>query len=186
METMISYLHKLSVYPTLFYGIALEFCGLKTWYTRIDEHCVLGAMPMRRNYKSIIEKEKIKAVLTLNKDHELVLSLPRTEWSSLGIDYLQIGIQDYIGLPDLEQIIEGVDFIQKHRKLNQTVYVHCKAGRYRSAFFVACYLMNSRGMKPDEAVEFIKNLRPSVILEKERQAAAMYNYYSYLKRMGSK
>jgi atypical dual specificity phosphatase len=177
---MISALHKLSAYPTLMYNVFLEYVGLKQWYTRIDDHCVLGAMPMQRNYKHIIEKENIKAILTLNKDHELELSIPKSEWKSLNIDFLQIGIEDYIGLPELSQIQTGVSFIKKHRDQNQTVYVHCKAGRYRSAFFVACYLINTRKMKPKEAIEFIKELRPNVILHRESQLIALEAYYTHI------
>lgn len=178
--SLFSYLHKVSVYPTLWYGVFLESVGLRTWYTRVDEHCVIGAMPMRRNYKEIVEKENIKAILTLNKDHELALSLPRSEWSSMGIDYMQIGIDDYIGLPDLQQIVSGVEFINKHKSMNQCVYVHCKAGRYRSAFFVACYLINSKKMTPDEAIAHLKKLRPIVMLSRKSQYVAMKSYYDHL------
>jgi atypical dual specificity phosphatase len=177
---VISIVPKLLVYPTLFYGVALEYAGLRKWYTRFDDHCILGAMPMRRNYKEIVAKENVKAVLTLNQDHELLYSLPKAEWTKMNIDYKQIGINDYVGLPSLEQIAEGVEFISKHTSCNNTVYVHCKAGRYRSALFVACYLMHSRNMKPEEAVEYIRNLRPNVILHRVKQTVIMKTYYDGL------
>jgi atypical dual specificity phosphatase len=161
----------------------MEALGLIKWYTRIDEHCVLGAIPLRHNYKSIVENENIKAVLTLNNDHELVKSLSQSEWASMGIDYKQIGINDFVGLPDLEQIKEGVEFINKHRDMNQTVYVHCKAGRYRSALFVACYLIRSKNMHPREAVQYIRSLRPHVILHRSKQVNLMENYHQYLKSL---
>jgi atypical dual specificity phosphatase len=136
------YLSKFFFMPSLLYNMTREFVGQWKWHTRIDDHCVLT------NYKSIVEKESIKAVLILNKDHELVMSLSKSEWTDMGIDYKQIGIDDYFGAANLEQIFEGVEFINKHTSMNQTIYVHCKAGRTRSALFVACYLMKTRNMNP--------------------------------------
>lgn len=175
-----SFIQKLAFYPSIYYGVALEYCGLRQWYTRIDDYCILGAMPMKRNYKDIIEKENIKAVLTLNQDHELEYSIPKSEWLSLGVDFLQVSVQDFVGVADLEQIEKSMSFIAKHKKLNQTVYVHCKAGRYRSALIVACYLINEKKMKPLEAVEHLKKLRPIVIFDKQRQIDALNNYFNHL------
>lgn len=175
-----SFLNKLVLYPTIVYGVALEYCGLREWYTRVDNHCILGALLMKRNYKEIIQKENVKAVLTLNEDHELAYSVPRSEWLNMGVDYMQIAIPDYHGVASLDQIKMGVDFILKHKSMNQCVYVHCKAGRYRSALIVACYLINTNKMKPEEAAEYLKSIRPHVTLKFKRQSNAMNIYYDYL------
>ncbi|CAF0879025.1 unnamed protein product [Brachionus calyciflorus] len=176
-----SLFHKLAFYPTVLYGVTLEYLGFRKWYTRIDEHCVLGALPMKRNYKEIIQKENIKAVLTLNQDHELELSIPQKEWMNEGVDFLQVSVEDYTGVANLEQIEKSLTFITKHKNMNQCVYVHCKAGRYRSALIVACYLIHHKNMSPQEAIEHLKMLRPIVILEKKRQLDALDEYFKYLK-----
>lgn len=178
---MAYYAGKLFLYPTICYGMALEYFGYRTWYTRIDDHCVLGALPMIHNYKTIVEKENIKALLTLNEDHELLYSIPKDEWLALNVSYKQMPILDYVGTPNLEQIKECVDFIDKHKKSNECVYVHCKAGRYRSALIVACFLIKDRKMEPFEVIKLLKELRPSVVLELPRQINAMNSYYDYLK-----
>lgn len=177
---MQTFLNKLAVYPTIYYGCALEFLGIRTWYTRIDDYCILGALPMKRNYQKIIEKENIKAVLTMNENHELAYSIPAHEWKRLGIDYKQTPVIDYTGVASLEQIKDSVAFINKHRNMNHTVYVHCKAGRYRSALMTACYLINNNQFTPEAARDHLKNLRSHVILDKKRQMAAMHQYYDYL------
>ena len=46
--------------------------------------------------------------------------------------------------PSQDKLLTGVDFIQRHGQLNQSVYVHCKAGRARSTTVVVCYLMKVR------------------------------------------
>lgn len=179
-QKMPSLLNKLAVYPTLYYGCFLEFIGVRKWYTRIDEFCIIGALPMKRNYLNIIEKENIKGVLTMNEDHELEYSIPALEWARLGIDYKQTAVTDYVGVASLEQIKDSVAFINKHRDLKQTVYVHCKAGRYRSGLITACYLIHSRQFTPEKAREYLEKVRPHVILNRKRQVMAMQEYYNYL------
>jgi atypical dual specificity phosphatase len=177
---MVSLIGKLVVYPSLYYGMTLEYLGLRTWYTRIDEHCVLGALPMKHNYQEIVEKENIKAVLTMNEDHELVYSISKPQWKELNVSYMQMAIADFVGVPNLEQIKQCMEFIDTHKKKNECVYVHCKAGRYRSATIVACYLIKERKMLPYEVINHLKQLRPSVVLDRPRQLNAMNNYYDHL------
>lgn len=93
---------------------------------------------------------------------------------------MQIQVRDYIGVANVEQIKSGVEFIRKHRMLNQTVYVHCKAGRYRSALMVACYLVHEKKMRPEEAVSLLKSIRPIVVLNVKRQMAALHSYYYHV------
>lgn len=175
-----SFLHKLAFYPSIYYGVTLEYLGLRKWYTRIDENCILGALPMKRNYLDIIRNENVKAVLTLNQDHELEWSVPKSEWQRHGVDFLQVSIEDFTGVANLDQIEQSISFISKYKNMNQCVYVHCKAGRYRSALIVACYLISHKKMSPSEAIQHLKNLRPNVILEKERQLLALNKYFNYL------
>jgi atypical dual specificity phosphatase len=177
---MPAFFNKLAVYPTLYFGCFLEFIGVRKWYTRIDEHCVLGALPMKRNYKQIIAAENIKAVLTMNEDHELKYSVAVEEWQRLDIEFKQVPVTDYIGVASLDQIREGVDFINKHRDLNQTVYVHCKAGRYRSALITACYLIKKHQFTPEMAKDKLESVRSHVILDRKRQMMAMQQYYDFL------
>lgn len=177
---MIDIASKLAVYPSLIYAQMLELLGFRQWYTRIDKHVVLGALPLRRNYKQIISKENIQAILTLNQSHELEYSISKSEWISMGVDYKQIEIEDYIGVASLEQIKEAIEFINRHKGQEKSVYVHCKAGRYRSALIVGCYLINSCKFTPEQASEHLKLLRSFVIMDKPRQLNAMREYYNYL------
>ena len=98
----------------------------------------------------------------------------------LGIDYKQTAVTDFTGVARLEQIKDSIDFIKKHRDMNQNVYIHCKAGRYRSALMTACYLIHQYQMTPEEARDRLKGLRSIVILDNERQMAAMNEYYDHL------
>lgn len=65
------------------------------------------------------------------------------------MDFLQLATTDIFATPCQEKLIQGVDFISKYVKSSSAnvkstdscVYVHCKAGRTRSATLVGCYLM---------------------------------------------
>ena len=171
---------KLAVYPTILYGVMLEYLGVRKWYTRIDQHVILGALPLKHNYRRIVNDENVKAVLTMNESHELDYSIPRNEWLRIGVEYKQIAVRDYVGVASLDQIKEAITFINKHKALDNCVYVHCKAGRYRSALIVGCYLINSRRFTAVEASSHLKLLRSFVILDKPRQLNAMQSYYEYL------
>lgn len=103
----------------------------------------------------------------------------------MGIEFMQVKVRDYYGVASVEQLESGVAFIRKHKELNQTVYVHCKAGRYRSALMVACYLCHERNMRPEEATALLKSIRPIVVLDVKRQMTALQAYYDYITNRNS-
>ena len=57
------------------------------------------------------------------------------------MDNLHFKVVDMFEAPSQEMLIEGVDFINRKSVDGGVVYVHCKAGRSRSATLVGCYLM---------------------------------------------
>lgn len=66
------------------------------------------------------------------------------EWQALGVEQLRLSTVDLSGAPSLEQLQRGVEFLLRHRERGNSVYVHCKAGRSRSATMVAAYLIQVR------------------------------------------
>ncbi|XP_008050326.2 phosphatidylglycerophosphatase and protein-tyrosine phosphatase 1 [Carlito syrichta] len=67
-----------------------------------------------------------------------------------------------IGIPTLSNLQKGVQFALKYQSLGQCVYVHCKAGRSRSATMVAAYLMQVHNWNPEEAVRAITKIRSHI------------------------
>ncbi|KAL9655066.1 hypothetical protein ABK040_008848 [Willaertia magna] len=91
--------------------------------------------------------------------------------------YLKIDLKDELEENLLEYIDKCVSFIEnaldidnKEKNNNNTnnnnqinkCYVHCKAGVSRSASMVIAYLMKSRKLNVDEALEFVRSKRPQV------------------------
>lgn len=85
---------------------------------------------------------------------------PLDAYRSASIDELYLPTIDFTP-PRLEDIQRGVDFIQRHASGGRKVYVHCKAGRGRSATIVMCYLI-TRGHTPESAQTLLSQKRPQV------------------------
>jgi atypical dual specificity phosphatase len=119
----------------------------------------------------------------MNEDYELwFLSFNAPQWSQLGVKFLQLPTTDIFESPNQTKLRQGVSFINSflpkesqvselpsEHKLNDsnekgTVYVHCKAGRTRSATLVGCYLMMKNKWTPEQAVEHMRNCRPHILL----------------------
>ncbi len=64
--------------------------------------------------------------------------------------------------PTLKSVKAGVAFIQRFAERNEKVYVHCKAGRARSATIAICWLHQYRQMSMSDAQAFLLEKRPHV------------------------
>jgi atypical dual specificity phosphatase len=63
------------------------------------------------------------------------------DWESRRVKFLQLHTRDIFETPCQEKLKKGVSFISDMAGSGGCVYVHCKAGRTRSATLVGCYLM---------------------------------------------
>jgi atypical dual specificity phosphatase len=86
---------------------------------------------------------------------------PKPLYDKLSMEQLWLPTVDF-NPPTLEQVASGVEFIRMHAERDQKVYVHCKAGRARSATVVICWLVQHRGMGLDEAQQHLLKCRPHV------------------------
>ncbi|KYQ52511.1 Protein-tyrosine phosphatase mitochondrial 1-like protein, partial [Trachymyrmex zeteki] len=185
---------RVTFYPTLLYNVVMEKITTRNWYDKIDETVILGALPFRRTTKQLIDDENIKAVVSMNEDYELsLLSNMEKEWSKHNVEFLQLSTTDIFQAPSQEKLQEGVNFINKFRNISNkkldnpgidnshdqhgTVYVHCKAGRTRSATLVGCYLITKNNWTPEEAVDYMRMKRPHVLLH-TAQWSALKQFYA--------
>jgi len=63
--------------------------------------------------------------------------------------------------PALEQLDEGVTFIRDCVAAGRKVYIHCAAGIGRAPTMAAAYFI-SAGLRPQQAIRFIRSARPVV------------------------
>lgn len=157
----------------------------RAWYDRLDETVLLGALPLRSIMKTLVEKENVKAMVTMNESFELKYFTPsEKELSDLSIERLHLSTPDLTATPTQEQITRAVKFIMHHKEKQNSVYVHCKAGKTRSATIAACYLMELHGWDVETAVAFMKEKRPVVWL-RQKQMKSLHAYYSSLNKSSS-
>ena len=86
---------------------------------------------------------------------------PVREYTREGIEQLHIPTTDFTH-PQLEDVEKAVEFVQQHAERGETVYIHCKAGRARSATVAMCWLMKYRGMSAEQAQRRLLECRPHV------------------------
>lgn len=160
----------------------MEKVSSRRWYDRITPAVILGALPFRSQTSELINEEGVRGVIAMNEDHELQHWVNNAqEWGEAGVIYLQLATADFLTAPTQDQIKQGIDFISNFECTGYSVYVHCKAGRTRSATLVACYLMQVNKWNPTQALNYIKEKRPHIIMREAHEAAAMQFYVDNVK-----
>lgn len=172
-----------------------EKLGLWNDVDKIAENLYLSSLPMRGNEENLIKKVGasdngsmlvVSAVDRYENNETLLFMDPvrPEEWKktfnvdqkNVAVDQVQCEIKDFTGGEkiDVPSAAEIVIKIQKFRDANKSVLVHCKAGRTRSAMFVACVLAvydfgqlpENATKSPEElidfAVDFILSKRPQI------------------------
>jgi len=176
---------RISFYPTLFYNVVMARVSSRRWYDRIDQNVILGALPFRGMVDALRKKENVQGIISMNENYELWLfSHDKKGWAKHGIQFLQLPTRDIFEAPCQLKLRQGVEFINEicapgKGNPGATVYVHCKAGRTRSATLVACYLMEKNNWSPIQAVQHMHSCRPHVLLG-PKQKYAIQSYYDNL------
>mmetsp|Transcript_27859 Transcript_27859/g.66176 ORF Transcript_27859/g.66176 Transcript_27859/m.66176 type:complete len:243 (-) Transcript_27859:229-957(-) len=164
-------LSRVMFYPSLAWNIARTTVQPDyRWYTEIVENLLLGALPFHSMLDDF-KQQGIQAVVTLNEGFELFVTTEHYE--ALGIQHLHIPTIDFLFAPNVEDMHRAVDFIQGNLSGGRRTYVHCKAGRGRSATVVVCFLVKHRGMAPEEALLFVRERRPQICLAPGQWAAVL-------------
>jgi atypical dual specificity phosphatase len=110
------------------------------WWHHISPDIVLGAIPLIHHVNQL-KAEGITHVITLLEDFELERGIvhPATTklWQQYGIAHFHKRVKDFEAVP-IETIRDVIRHMQDIRRenLRAKFYIHCKAGRGRSATIV--------------------------------------------------
>ncbi|XP_061924691.1 phosphatidylglycerophosphatase and protein-tyrosine phosphatase 1 isoform X1 [Entelurus aequoreus] len=159
-------LARLLFYPTLAYNVVMEKVSSRRWFDRVDETVLLGALPFKSMTKQLVETENVRGVITMNESYETkYFCNSAEEWQASGVQQLRLSTVDITGVPSLENLRRGVEFALQHREKGNSVYVHCKAGRSRSATLAAAYLIRQlHCVTPEEACQKLASIRPHILI----------------------
>uniref|UniRef100_A0A3P9J7A6 Phosphatidylglycerophosphatase and protein-tyrosine phosphatase 1 n=1 Tax=Oryzias latipes TaxID=8090 RepID=A0A3P9J7A6_ORYLA len=174
-------LARLLFYPTLSYNVIMEKLSSRRWFDRVDETVILGALPFRSMTAQLLE-QNVRGVITMNEEYETkLLCNSAQEWRAVGVEQLRLSTVDLTGVPSLQHLHRGVEFVLQHRERGGCVYVHCKAGRSRSATLVAAYLIRLHCWTPEEACHKLRSVRPHILV-RPAQLDVLRKYYSQVCR----
>ncbi|MCH2178756.1 MAG: dual specificity protein phosphatase family protein [Mariniblastus sp.] len=148
---------KLLAYPTLGWNMLLgRILKVRNWWDTVDEQVILGAYPFAKDVPQLHEMG-VKAVVNTCAEYPG----PTEQYHHYDIDQLRVPTVDFTH-PSLATIETAVDYMDQEIAKGHKVYVHCKAGRGRSATVVACWLMKNKGLSAQEAQDCMLRKRPQV------------------------
>ncbi len=141
-------------YPTLCWNMLLgRWLKVRNWWDEIDENIVIGALPFASDVEKLAALG-ISGVVNTCQEY----AGPVAEYDRFEIQQLRVPTIDFTH-PTLESIQRSVQFIADQVDAGGKVYVHCKAGRARSATVVVCWLIR-QGMTREEAQKLLLEKRP--------------------------
>lgn len=144
-------------YPTLGWNMLLgRLTKIRKWWHRVDDHLILGARPFASDIPKLV-KENVTGIINTCEEFCGPIGL----YNKHGIEQLYIPTIDFTP-PSLDDVNAAINFIEQHAARGSTVYVHCKAGRGRSATIALCWLIKRHGLTPSEAQSKLTKIRPHI------------------------
>lgn len=174
---------KAAYEATLLYN---ELVQEQWWHEIKPYRIVLGGIPLEDlGHGKKLSEEGIQSVLSMLEPFEKEPGLRRKpmkkeDWCLLDILNEEIPARDFLPLLK-EEIHQGVAFLSTEMEKGNKVYVHCKAGRGRSASVVIAYLMKTYGFSFEESFNKVYSERPYIKIN-YYQKEAILDYIQSLKK----
>ena len=148
---------RIMFWPTLWWTILLHnlMPDKRRWYDRVDPRVIIGALPLKRHLEMLARVERVTGIINFCDEFG-----GHAEYERVGMRQLRLPTLDYCS-PTAQQLEAGLDFIRRQPP-GASVYVHCKAGRGRAGTMLMAYLIEDKGLNPQEAQEALSAARPHV------------------------
>ena len=148
---------RLVFLPTLVWNVLLgRVLCVRHWWDEVHPQVILGARPFRCDVAKLANLgvggvvntcEEFRGPIDLYQQHSIA------EFWIPTVDFTH---------PSLFDVQRAVQFMEQQMARGKKVYVHCKAGRGRSATVVCCWLIKSQGLTPEAAQQILSARRPHV------------------------
>ncbi len=155
-----------------FHGIVTDKPTNFSWV--IDGMLAGCGLPITDDEFDWVVAQGIKSIVTVRE-----VALPSDWFNGGDIDYLHLAVEDF-GAPNLEELIQAVDFIDQQISSGRPVMVHCAAGKGRTGAVLAAYLIKKRNLTADQAIDKVRDMRPGSV-QSISQETAVSMYEKYLK-----
>jgi atypical dual specificity phosphatase len=126
-----------------------------------------------------VSKRGVNSVLTLTED-----KLPAAWGKGLSLSVEHVPMKDHEP-PSLESLERAASYIQGQVEGGRVVLVHCLAGQGRTMCAIAAYLIRSKGMTAQEAIESLRAIRPGAVERSQEKAVRDYETRFKLQTRGS-
>jgi atypical dual specificity phosphatase len=140
---------------------------LRSWWDEVEPGVMLGARPLPRDVPKLYALG-VRGVVNMCDEYRG----PTEAYQQLGIEQRWLRTVDFQP-PSLDAVHQGVEFVQQMLEKDHKVYVHCKAGRARSATIVLCWLMKYRSMTAKQAQAILLNKRPHVKADLDKRQVVL-------------
>ncbi|MEM0381133.1 MAG: dual specificity protein phosphatase family protein [Nitrososphaerota archaeon] len=146
----------------------------------VDEGLAVSGRPVTRSQIEWLHENGISSILSLTEDR-----IPPIFLEGFNIIYEHLPTADH-DPPPLEVILKSVKFIDEMRRQGRRVLVHCAAGQGRSGSIAAAYMMYSKGMGSEEALNWIRKIRPGSVDPVQEEALRAFETFLKAKKKGTK
>ncbi|KAI9267067.1 protein-tyrosine phosphatase-like protein [Helicostylum pulchrum] len=130
-----------------------------SWFNRVDQYIILGALPTPSQIKRLHKEEKVDVVINLCSEFPGYEKL----YKELNITQIRLETPDFC-IPSLDSIESGINQIVtlKQQLPKSSIYLHCKAGRGRSAAIAICYLLRTYQLDLSQSQQILLKKRHQV------------------------
>ena len=142
--------------PSLLGEAATALVTSRRWWDRIDDVVILGALPTTWHVAQLHDLG-VRRVINLCNEY----AGPRAAYARHGIEQLRLPTPDF-SPPTLDSVRQALALIEQAEAAQESVYLHCKAGRGRSATVAVCRLMQTNSISAEEAEARLRAIRPHV------------------------
>lgn len=141
------------------------------WWNKIIEGVYLGALPLRQ-HKNLMKEAGVKRIVSMvepfeHEDSYAGRPMRNAHWKEEEVEFRSFPSPDFKPI-SLKTLYKAACYVKESVDVKETVYIHCKAGRGRSAAVVMAYLTLFRDFGYEKAAQLIRSKRPHIDLENKK------------------